>query len=195
MTAQIRERLFFNGKKYGMATEPLNVYLQQNNIMLEDEIYCTACWRNYIGTWTIKDNKLYLTELRLFSEEENINNEGVAAFLVSSKDEAGNATSSKSDTLMERLFPNQKEVFADWFSGEVRIPCGKMLEYIHMGYASIYEKDLVLVFEKGALVEQYEVDNTNKYQERLREREQKERKFMEAINLLKLVKKALHHLN
>jgi hypothetical protein len=60
---------------------------------------------------------------------------------------------------MERLFPNQKEVFADWFSGEIRVPRGEMIYYIHAEYASEYEEDLMLVFDKGVLVKQYVIDN------------------------------------
>ena len=74
------------------------------------------------------------------------------------------------------LFPGQTKVFANWFNGEIRIPQGEVLEYVHMGYASLYESDLFLVFKNGILVNQYEVDNEVEYQNRLSERHAKKAK-------------------
>ena len=51
------------------------------------------------------------------------------------------------------------EVFADWFNGEIRIPQGELLQYIHMGYESIFEKDLILKFKKGVLIDERVIDN------------------------------------
>jgi hypothetical protein len=46
-------------------------------------------------------------------------------------------------------FPDR--VFGHWYSGTIRIPQGKLLEYVHMGYGSTYERDLFLEIEKGAV--------------------------------------------
>ncbi|MDR1791849.1 MAG: hypothetical protein LBR36_00175 [Bacteroidales bacterium] len=174
MTAQIKERLFFNGKEYGMATEPLHDYLEQNKNIFIPDADCTACWRGYIGTWTIKeDNKLYLTKLHLFGEKDGVDFEGVHAFTVS---RGLSRTVEQRKTLMDRLFPNQNEVFAEWFSGEIRVPYGKMLDYVHGGYLSLYEKDMILFFVKGVLIGQCEVDNNKTYQKILRERVEKQKK-------------------
>ena len=43
-------------------------------------------------------------------------------------------------------------MFAHWFSGEIRVPQGRLLEYVHAGYASKYQADLLLQIEKGVLV-------------------------------------------
>lgn len=50
-----------------------------------------------------------------------------------------------------------------------------MLEYVHMGYASLYDSDLFLVIENGILVNQYEVDNEAEYQNRLKRQQEEER--------------------
>jgi hypothetical protein len=36
------------------------------------------------------------------------------------------------------VFPNQEKVFADWFTGEIRIPTGDMLKYVHTAYCSVF---------------------------------------------------------
>lgn len=63
---------------------------------------------------------------------------------------------------LTRLFKNKVSngmVFADWFSGDITIPKGKMIEYVHMGYMSRYEKELVLTLEKGELTDAIEYDH------------------------------------
>ena len=66
---------------------------------------------------------------------------------------------------MDYLFPGQEKVFADWYSGEIRVPQGKLLEYIHLGFASVYEKDLFLKIEAGQVVGKREIDNTAPYKD------------------------------
>lgn len=68
MTAQIGEKLYYDGIKYSMAAEPLDQYLENNKIEQEKYSRCSACWRGYLGTWKIQDDKLYLIELEEFGE-------------------------------------------------------------------------------------------------------------------------------
>lgn len=143
MTAQFREVLFYKGEKMGMAEEPLRPYLNSRED-LQFRSNCSACWRGYIGNWKIEDSKLYLIELKFgFNADDTLE--------------------------MNDLFPGQDKVFADWFSGEIQIPTGELLEYVHMGYASIYEKDIFLVFINGKLVNEYEVNNREVYNKRMEE--------------------------
>lgn len=139
MTAQRRERLIYNNKEYYIATEPLFPYLKSENIKFA--FYSTACWRGYIGKWLIENSKLYLTELKANTNKQ---------------EESG----------LDYLFPGETKVFAGWFSGEIRIPYGEIMQYVHQGYASLYEKELYLKIEKGLVVSQYEVDNTHFYKDR-----------------------------
>ena len=51
------------------------------------------------------------------------------------------------------------KVFAFWFSGDLIIPQGELIEYVHMGYMSKYEKELILTIEEGFLVDEMEFEN------------------------------------
>lgn len=134
MTAQMHENLILDGKETSMAFCPP---LPENDSSVvglkDDEIECgrivfsTACWRQYVGTWEIKDNKFYLVNL-----------EG-----------------------RFKLAAN-KPVFADWFTGTLRIPQGEMLRYVHMGYGSIFERELHIKIEKGIVTKSKTIDNRNK---------------------------------
>ena len=144
MTAQARESLIYKGEEILMAAEPLSQYLKNRNIKFI--FTSTACWRGYYGQWEIRDSKLYLIGLEAYIE--------------------GNT-----EVGLDYLFPNQNIVFANWFSGEIRIPQGRMLDYVHMGYASLYERDLILAFENGLLYKEYIVDNNEEYLDRLKRKE------------------------
>jgi len=148
MTAQAGERLFYKGEETWMAAEPLNQYLQSRND-IKFISPSTACWRGYFGQWEIKDNKLYLIGLKAYIEGYR-------------------------EVDLSYLFPRQRQVIADWFSGKIRVPQGEMLDYVHMGYASLYERDLILEIKNGELVNEYVVENEEEFQERLKDKERKE---------------------
>ena len=134
MTIQAGDILSYNGEKTTIATEPLKPYLKTRSDV--SFIYkSTALVRGYIGTWKIRNKKLYLISLLGFVN----NNEKVD---------------------LNYLFPNKTEVFADWFSGNIRIPEGELLKKINLGYASVFEKDRILSFKEGILISETVKDNT-----------------------------------
>jgi len=127
MTAQFPETLHYDGRKLSMCTEPLNDYFAFANITPNFASNCTALWRGYVGEWEINDGRLYLIRLSGTLED------GTEASLGS-------------------IFPEFLErVFAHWYSGIIRVPQGKILEYVHMGYGSTYEDDLLIEIEKGVV--------------------------------------------
>lgn len=129
MTAQIAEKLCYDGCQMSMCSNPLSDYFAFAGINPGFTSNNTALWRGYVGTWEIQDRRLYLIDLHGTLEDGT-------------------------DATLATFFPHFPErVFSHWFSGTVRIPQGKMLKYVHMGYGSIYERDLFLNFEKGVILE------------------------------------------
>ncbi len=53
-------------------------------------------------------------------------------------------------------------LLADWFTGILRIPKGKMLHYVHMGFGSVYEQELHIKIEDGMVVASRVIDNRGK---------------------------------
>ncbi len=158
MTAQVRERLIYNNEEYSLATEPLSPYLAKHKI--EFPSTTTACWRGYCGKWLIENNKLYLIDLKANS---------------------GNFLFDGRTVGIDYLFPGQNKVFADWYSGEIRIPYGKMMQYVHQGYASLYEKELFLTVESGVIVDESEIDNTHFYNDKKSMEKRNQDDLFEAI--------------
>jgi hypothetical protein len=63
---------------------------------------------------------------------------------------------------LSSLFPGfEDRVFAHWYTDVINIPQGEMTKYIHMGYASRYERDLFLAIENGIVVNTQLRDNTH----------------------------------
>ena len=140
MTAQYREKLIYKGKQVGMSTLPLSQYFETLEEKPVFEVQNTACWRAYFGTWEIKDDKLYLIDF-------NGNGEGWQKVGI------------------DYIFPGQKEVFANWFTGEIKIKSGELLEYVHAGFESLYEKETILTFQEGRFINSKTIDNRKKYNE------------------------------
>jgi hypothetical protein len=132
MTAQASELLIYGGKEIRLYSNPLSLYLRQTGMSFESP--STACWRGYIGTWEIIESdgveRLYLVELSAHRSYEEM---------------AG----------VSDIFPGFDRVFAHWFTGELRCPQGALLDYVHGGYASTYEYDLLMDFKQGVLVNKY----------------------------------------
>ncbi|GLB52785.1 hypothetical protein NBRC110019_18250 [Neptunitalea chrysea] len=134
MTAQAFEKIIFNGEEYDLATEPLEDYL--NDSAISFDFLNTSLSRGYIGTWEVKENKLYLKDL-----EGTTNNEKIG---------------------MEFLFNKSGSCFAYWYSGSLKIVFGDMLSYSHRGFFSIFENEYILEVDKGFLVKKTIIKNIDK---------------------------------
>lgn len=141
-TAQIPDYLIYNGETYPIFNNPLESSFNQKNPRPYHLFVrtCTACWRGYVATWKIENGFLYLHKIV-----------------------EGTCASKPAEITLSILFPNRKEpVRADWFTGTLRIPQGKQLRYIHMGYGSVYEKEVLLFIQAGQLIKEELLDNTKK---------------------------------
>jgi hypothetical protein len=60
------------------------------------------------------------------------------------------------------LFPGKVSdgrVFASWFTGELRIPEGNLLRYVHMGFGSVHEQERFIRVEAGIIISERVIDN------------------------------------
>ena len=135
-TAQMSDKLIYKGETVYIFSNPLESFFDASHRRPALPPGSTACWRGYVATWKIEDGYLYLVKMQ-------------------------DCTSEKAEIPLSMIFQDRpKPVRADWFSGTLRIPQGKMLRYVHMGYGSIFERDLFLFIEKGKLVSEQVADNT-----------------------------------
>ena len=133
MTAQIKELLIIDGHKTRMAfcppvpVEHPRIHERSPDEILRDEsriLDSTTCWRRYVGTWEIKDERFFLADLH-------------GRFQLR----------------------GSTPVFADWFSGILRAPIGEILQYVHMGFGSVHERELLVEVKNGVVVKYRTIDN------------------------------------
>jgi hypothetical protein len=128
MTAQVRDRLSYDGRIFPLCSLPLQPWLHETG---NEGIFRwphTANRRGYVASWEVADGRLYLQKL------EATLHDGSAASLAT-------------------LFPGTTgKVSAAWYSGTLRVTDGELLEYVHLGFASQYERDIFPEIRDGVLV-------------------------------------------
>jgi hypothetical protein len=136
MTAQIPEKMTYEGISYDMISEPLHSVLsRKKNRHLRFMPRTTACRRGYVGLWEIVEDRLFLKSF-------------------SAKLRDGTPFG------MGDLFPDEPQpVFAQWYTGVLTLPYGEELKYVHSGYESIHEFSLHLKVENGCIVDKVVQEN------------------------------------
>ncbi len=135
MTAQLSDTLKYLDETMRLTTLPLSAYWsisamhrspdESGNREFSD--MGTWCWRRHTAQWEIEQDHLYLVAI--------------------------NATyHDGTKVMLEDFFPGYPQrVFAHWYSGELCCPRGELLNYVHAGFASRYEEDLLIQVERGVV--------------------------------------------
>jgi hypothetical protein len=135
---------------YSCPLEPWFATQNQDQELRRVVLQCSgrssACWRGYVGTWEIRSNTLYLIKLRQECTDDPVK-------ITIDNVETNIRYSSYLPAADALPMP------APWFSGTLRVPQGKELRYVHMGFGSIYERDLFLQITNGVVEKEYVVNN------------------------------------
>lgn len=54
----------------------------------------------------------------------------------------------------------KEPLLADWFSGTLRVPRGRMLKYVHMGFESVFEEEVHIEIARGIAIESQIIQNS-----------------------------------
>lgn len=135
-TAQASDLLIVGGKEFSLNTNPLETQLQKKQWRPpENAVITSANWRGYLATWEIKDGRLFLKDVTI----------GVS--------DSKNRRDYVRKSITQELYPGATEVFADWYTGALIVPDGKMTRYVHMGYGSSFDHYQVFHVRAGKVVE------------------------------------------
>jgi hypothetical protein len=149
-TSQQPDILIYKNKTYDLFANPLESFYKNEkdrpHFRVRPDVMSTGNWRGYVASWKIEDDHLYLIKLdawicRGWNENrcQKVN--------------------------LRRLFGKRYrdgKVLANWFTGVLTMPKGKLLQYVHMGYGSVYEGEITLEVESGHVVAESMVDNTQR---------------------------------
>jgi tetratricopeptide (TPR) repeat protein len=149
----IKDSVYYENVEYEIDESPLMQYLELNEILFV----------GYFASYEIKENKLFLVNLQaginpddgtLFTTVPHISNK------FSSK------LKEKYPTVgIEYLFPNEKEVFAEWFTGEIILPHGKLLNSTASYNNTLFQEEMHFTFEKGIVTNSKNINNLDKLAE------------------------------
>lgn len=152
-TAQIPDSIRIEGKDFALNTNPLsqNPKLRGWNPPA-DASRSTANWRGYVAAWEIRDGSLLLVDVSISTYDE--------------------VTQKRDMRSVAADFVSAVPAPADWYTGALIIPDGKMEEYVHMGYASTYSHYRIYRIHAGRVLEvlslsrdEFEAYRTSKFTE------------------------------
>jgi len=174
-TAQEPDELIIDGETLSLETNPLRQMIRSGSIKIPkaDESW-TSNWRGYTAKWEIHDNRLLLREINILRRPAG-------------SDEKADAVATN---VISDVFPNKNEVVANWFTGTLVLPRGKVVQYVHMGYGSIYERYTILHIKLGTIISREDLTN-EQFQELRKQRFSAYRKTSEYAERYKDARKNL----
>ncbi len=142
MAAQLPDKILQNGIIQQLYTNPLEHYWIRMDKKRPLFYPLPNCRRGYVATWEVRDNQLFLKDI-------DGNYERTTLFF-------GKESNRYS---LKLLFPKSgnRLIKANWFSGKLRIPQGKMTIYDE-DYGSRFEQEIIITIEKGNVVKMVTID-------------------------------------
>lgn len=184
-TGQEADIIRIQGKEYFLFSNPLEDHISR--LPEAERPYFrplgTNNWRGYVATWEVAEGRLYMVGIMAQRLARPVTQDEVKTEYERRQKAAGWPPYDPGKTYnlirlvlqgdetrwvpyeLKDLFPGRVQdarVFAAWFSGELRIPEGKLLRYVHMGYGSIYEQERFLQVKGGVVLSERVEDNRGK---------------------------------
>jgi hypothetical protein len=149
-TDQMPDKIIYNEKEYRLLTYPLENYFKKypdkrpkgEEVLVNGEKrwrMSTNLMRRYWATFEIKDNQLYLKDIEIMIWDKKQDD-------------------SSWKSVRNKLFPNQKLMKIDWMTGLLVLPVGEIVNYVHMGYGSTYERYILLEIDNGNITKEKQFD-------------------------------------
>lgn len=133
-TAQVPDYLIIGKDTLKIQSNPLDKYFETHpfprNLL---NSVSSANWRGYIAYFKFLDGKLVVENI--YKEEYKQNEKGQTDFFLTS--------------IYKDVFGTKSNFECDFYSGLLICPSGKMLEYVHMGYSSVYENYDLIEIKNG----------------------------------------------
>lgn len=136
-TAQVPDYLIIEKDTLMIQSNPLEGYFKEHSIPANlITTMSTANWRGYIAYFKFLNGKLVVENI--YKEEHKNDDKGKTEFFLTS--------------IYKDVFGENKNFECSFYSGLLICPSGKMLEYIHMGYSSVYENYDLIELKDGVNV-------------------------------------------
>lgn len=150
MTAQVCDLICHRGEERLLLNEPLEQLFGAEFPRPAFVAPHSANWRGYVAAWEIQDGRLYLLEIKGQICTRSPDGSGPRSLYCRVGHE-GSCT-LRTVSLCDIMPASEGPVHASWVTARLRIPDGEMVEYVHLGHASRYERYILLDVEAGMLV-------------------------------------------
>ncbi|MFH6944368.1 hypothetical protein [Flavobacterium sp. FlaQc-50] len=133
-TGQVPDYLIVEKDTLAIQSNPLEEYFKDHPI--PDNLitgFSSANWRGYVAYFKFLDGKLVVENI--YKEEYKTNKDG--------------KTEESLISIYKDLFGDKTNFQCHFYSGLLICPSGSMIEYIHMGYSSLYENYNLIEVNKG----------------------------------------------
>lgn len=134
-TAQAPDKIIYKGIVYSLYNYPLEDYFKKNpDKRPKSEVMSTGLTRGYVATFEVRENQLFLKDIKIGYVDTT----------------AIQSSRYKWQSVLNDVFPNQKDIKIDWLTGLLEIPHGEILKYGITGYGKNNNYILLEIF-KGDL--------------------------------------------
>lgn len=144
-TGQSAERIFIDGEEWELLGCPIELDSLLSEKVQEhvpkDIIFSTGCYRGYIGTWELKDNRLYLRSLSF---------------------DVFDGANPLDNAILESIFEpycTDEGILASWVTATLRVGRGECITHIDEGFYRNYEQESLLTIHTGTLANKKEYRN------------------------------------
>jgi len=146
MAAQLPDKILLNGAFQHLYSNPLEHYWIRMDKKRPLFYPLPNCKRGYVASWEVRDSQLFLRDI-------DGNYERTTFFFGKESARFG----------IKILFPKSgnRLIKANWFSGKLRVPQGKMTIYDE-DYGSRFEQEIIITVEKGNIVKMVTIDYTQR---------------------------------
>ena len=133
-TAQTPDYLIIDKDTLRIQSNPLEKYFETNPFP-QNLIHSISSgnWRGYIAYFKFLDGKLVVENI--YKEDYKENSKGETDFFLIS--------------IYKDVFGTKSNFECDFYSGLLICPSGKMVQYVHMGYSSLYENYNLIEIKNG----------------------------------------------
>jgi hypothetical protein len=163
-TAQASDFLIYNGKKFALTVNPMEPYF--NKYPEKRPRRSAASWRGYVATFEIIHNELWVIDIE--------------------KDGSEMINGKYNVSIIKECLNGKDRMKVDWYNGLLVLPQGKLIEYVHMGYASTYEYYKLIEIENGNYIKEFTLnyEQYDRYRDAQYELYKKTKNYEEVYNIL-----------
>lgn len=134
-TAQFPDYVSIDGKSAAMHSNPLEPYFARHpEKRPKTSVTSSALWRGYIAYFAITDGKLQVADIQVYDKIESTSGE------------------PKMRSVMDEVFPVSADRTVSWLTGFLILPQGEVVSYVHMGYASTFERYRLILVKEGRVL-------------------------------------------